>query len=39
MPLYGQGGQFTAGQHQTPETIKNTMVNAASSFFGGFGFY
>lgn len=39
MPLYGQGSQFTAGQYQAPEPIKNPMVNAANSFIGGFGFY
>ena len=39
MPNFSMGTPFTAGQYQAPEPIKNPMVNAASSFFGGFGFY
>lgn len=39
MPLYGQGGQFTAGQYQAPEPIAPTQPSFGFSPYGGFGYF
>lgn len=39
MPLYGQGGQFTAGQYQAPEPTTPTQPSFGFSPYGGFGYF
>ena len=39
MPLYGQGGQFTAGQYQAPKPIAPTQPSFGFSPYGGFGYF
>ena len=39
MPLYGQGGQFTAGQYQAPKPTTSTQPSFGFSPYGGFGYF
>lgn len=39
MPLYGQGGQFQAGEYKAPEPIEPTQPSFGFNPYGGFSFY
>lgn len=39
MPLYGQGGQFTAGQYQAPKPIAPTQPSFGFGPYGGIGYF
>lgn len=39
MPLYGQGGQFTAGQYQAPESTAPTQPSFGFGPYGGIGYF
>lgn len=39
MPLYGQGGQFTAGEYKAPEPTTPTQPSFGFSPYGGFGYF
>jgi len=39
MPLYGQGGQFTAGEYKAPEPIAPTQPLFGFGPYGGIGYF
>jgi len=39
MPLYGQGGQFTAGEYKAPEPTAPTQPSFGFSPYGSFSYY